>query len=280
MFENVDTVLGLPRGAAVPLAQLVEHTHDLDLISSVWATEGIGHYYAETIWEAKGTPRGLLHETATRSVPARSLAALHAGMGLSMANRILAGVKSASSQCQSSCDLPRALTQFFALCRENSADGYVGAAYEALGLVARNLYPHLVKHLHTHLSEMGDALTEYFWHGVGRGIYFSPGNYLPLGNLSFRAMEMARREPPDELCRANVLAGLVWAQFLVNLRQPEIVEDLLAECSGPIEAAAFANGVSSATVIWRDSTEGDPHLDALCGYHPETFAARDGGPLA
>jgi hypothetical protein len=270
LFENADTILRIPRDASVPLAQLVEHASGLDSFASVWATEGIGHYYAETIWEAKGAPRGLLQGTAARRVPARSLAALHAGMGLSLANRILARVRAPSSQCLSSCDLRGALMQFVALCRDNSSEGYVGAAYEAMGLVARNLYPHMVKHLHAHSSEMVEDLTEYFWHGVGRGIYFSPSNYLLLGNSAFRAMEMARREPPDEQSRGNALAGLVWAQFLVNLRQPEIVEALLTECSGPFEAGAFANAVSSATVIWRDSTEGDPHLDALCRYHPET----------
>ncbi|MBC8029071.1 MAG: hypothetical protein H7Z16_03085 [Pyrinomonadaceae bacterium] len=271
LFENVDTVLRIPRGVSVPLAQLVEHASGRDTFTAVWATEGIGHFFAETIWEANGTPRGLLQGTAARSVPARTLAALHAGMGLSVANRILARVKSQSSQCHTSCDLPGALMQFLALCRDNSTEGYVGAAYEAMGLVARNLYPHMVNHLHTHLSEMGEALTEYFWHGVGRGIYFSPINYFPLGSSSFQAMEMARREPPDERSRGNALAGLVWAQLLVNLRQPEIVEGLLAECSGPFEAGAFANGVSSATVIWRDSTDGDPHLEALCRYRPQTL---------
>jgi hypothetical protein len=271
LFENVDMVLRIPRDASIPLAQLVEHASGLDAFTALWAMEGIGHFYAETIWDVKGTPCGLLQGTVARSVPPKTLAAMHAGMGLSVANRILSRVRPQSSECQSSCDLPGALIQFVALCRDNSTEGYVGAAYEALGLVARNLYPHMVKHLHTHLSDMGQGLTEYFWHGVGRGIYFSPTNYLPLGNASFRAMEMARLEPPDEQSRRNALAGLVWAQFLVNLRQPEIIEGLLAECSGPFETDAFANGVSSATVIWRDSTDGDPHLDSVCRYRPETL---------
>jgi hypothetical protein len=234
----------------------------------VWATEGIGHYHAETVWAAKGVPHGLLQGAIAKSVPEKSLAALHAGIGLSLANRVLGTVRTQWRERQPTVDLPGALMQFVALCRDNSTEGYVGAAYEALGLVARNLYPHMVGQIHNHLSEMGEHMTKYFWHGVGRAIYFAPTNYLPLGNPSHRAVEMARSEPPDEQSRCNALAGLAWAQFLVNLRQPEIVESLLHEWSA-LESEAFVNGVSSAAVIWRDSTAVDAHLDLLCRHRPD-----------
>lgn len=271
-FENVDTIFSLPRGAATPLAELVAHTSGLDSFTAVWATEGIGHYYAETAWE-EGAPRGLLQGGNAHGVPAKTLVALHAGMGISLANRLLRAVRSESRECQPPCDLCGALMQFVVLCRNNSAEGYVGAAYESLGLVARNLYPHMINQIHKHLPETGEDLTDYFWHGVGRAIYFAPTNYLPFGNASCRAVEMTRHEPPDERSRGNALAGLAWAQFLVNLRHPEIIETLLTECKSALEAGAFANGISSATVIWCDSTEHDPHLGALCKHRPDSSVA-------
>ncbi|HVF43018.1 MAG TPA: hypothetical protein VM936_08410 [Pyrinomonadaceae bacterium] len=270
LFEHADTTLGLPRGAGVPPGELVARTAGLDSFLAVWATEGVGHYYAETVWASRGAPVGLFKGAAARGLPAKSLAALHAGMGLSLANRLLAGVRTCSN-CSGGCGLRGTLERFVALCRANSCDGYVGAGYEALGLVARNLYPHLVPCIDRGLREMGGHLAEFFWHGVGRAIYFAPSNYVPVGSAAGRALEMARREPPDESGRRNALAGLVWAQLLVNLRQPEVVENFLrqyVEC-GAHDDEAFANGVSSAAVIWRDSAHGDPHLEALCRHRPD-----------
>ena len=269
LFENVDAALRLPRGAVLPLGELVGRTSGLDPFLAVWATEGIGYYYAETAWGSKGVPRGLLKGAGERGVPAKSMAALHAGMGLSFANRALAAVGRRCQKCPPHSDLQSALRRFVELCDDNSGEGYVGAAYEALGLVARNLYPHLVPPIDRQLSEAGDSLADYFWHGVGRAIYFAPTNYVPLASTSRRVVEMTQQEPPHELGRRNALSGAAWALVLVNLRAPEVIENCLKQCSGvAFESDAFANGVSSAAVVWRDSTEGGQHLDALCRHQP------------
>ena len=271
LFENVDAALRLPRGAVLPLGELVGRTSGLDPFLAVWATEGIGHYYAETAWGSKGVPRGLLKGAGERGVPAKSMAALHAGMGLSLANRALAAVGRQCQKCPPHSDLQSALRRFVELCDDNSGEGYVGAAYEALGLVTRNLYPHLVSPIDRQLSEAGDSLADYFWHGVGRAIYFAPTNYLPQARASRRVVEMTQQEPPHELGRRNALSGAAWALVLVNLREPEVIENCLKQCGGvAFESDAFANGVSSAAVVWRDSTEDAQHLDALCRHQPDT----------
>jgi hypothetical protein len=270
LFENVDTLLRLPRGADLSLSELVGRASRLDSFLAVWATEGIGHYYAETAWQSGGVTHGLLKGAAARGLPAKSMAALHAGMGLSLANRLLAAVGRQCQRCPTHTDLRSTLRQFVALCRDNADEGYVGAAYEALGMMARNLYPHLVPCIDRQLSETGDNLADYFWHGVGRAIYFAPTNYLPLASAPRRAVEMAWREPPHELGRRNALAGVAWALFLVNLRQPEVIENFLRQCpDAALGGDALANGVSSAAVIWHDSTEGDACLDALCLHRPD-----------
>jgi hypothetical protein len=270
LFENVDAVLRLPRERGVPLAELTAPALRLDSYLSVWATEGVGHYYAETAWGANDAPRGLLRGDALGGVPARCMVALHAGVGLSLANRVLGAVRQRCGNCPPSGDLREALRQFVALCRDNSAEGYIGATYEALGLVARNLYPHLLLSIDRQLSEMGDDLADYFWHGAGRAIYFAPTNYLPLGNAVGRVIEAARRGPPHEAGRRNALAGAAWAMLLVNVRWPEVVENLLGQCDdGTLDRDAFANGVSSAAMIWRDSAEDDPHLEALRRHQPD-----------
>lgn len=270
LFEHADAVLGLPPGADASLVELVGRADSLDPFLRVWAAEGIGHYYAESVWEARGEPRGLL----SGGVPARAAAALHAGMGLSLADRVLASLTKEGRDPAASSGLQGALRRFFVLCRENSAEGYVGAACEALGLVTRNLYPHLVPAVDRQLTELGEHLAEFFWHGVGRAIYFTPTNYVPGLGGARRALEMSRREPPHETGRLNALSGVAWALVLVNLRHPEVIESALRQCADETLAGdAFVNGVTSAAVVWRDSTADDPHLETLCAHRPGADSA-------
>jgi hypothetical protein len=269
LFENVDTVLQLSPEENLPLAELIARTSGMDSFNAVWVTEGIGHYYAETVWESSGAPRGLLTEVVTRDLPAKSLVALHAGMGLSLAHRLLARVGRTCRTCPGPSDLRSALHEFVTLCRNNSSAAYVGASYEALGLVTRNLYPHLLAEIDRELSEMDENLCDYFWHGVGRAIYFVPTNYVPLSAFALRALEMTQHEPPHEQGRRNALSGVVWAMVLVNLREPEIIENFLTHCDTvQFDNDAFANGVSSASIIWRDSTGDTAQLEAFCRYQP------------
>ena len=274
LFENVDIVLRLPTGASPSLEELVRLANGLDRFSAVWATEGIGHYYSEAAWESGTASRGLLTRLNERGVPRKSLVALHAGMGLSLANRLLARVGRACRKCPEPCDLRNVLRQFVTLCGDNADRAYVAASYEGLGLVARNLYPHLIAEIDRESSQIGDNLTDYFWHGVGRAIYFAPTNYVPLLGLASRGVELTQQEPPHELGRRNALAGAIWAMVLVNLREPAVIENFLIYCADlKFDGDAFANGVSSAAVIWCDATESTVELEALCMHQPSSSVA-------
>jgi hypothetical protein len=265
LFEYADSTLGLNAGARPTLEELVARASALDTYSAVWATEGAGHYHAES---SRGrTTHGLLREESVGNIARKSLTPLHSGMGLSLANRVLLGLDtrggaSAVRDC---------LQEFLALCRENSCDGFAGVAYEALGLVVRNLHPQLVPAVDRELSAADEELLGYFWHGVGRAIYFAPTNFLTSGNLSGRAVEMTRREPPHETGRLNALSGLAWALFMVNVRHEEVLAELLRGQGRSLssDGDAFANGVGAATVVWRDAAPDDTRLAALCQYRPD-----------
>jgi hypothetical protein len=267
LFEHVDSALRLPLGSDMPLAGLIEKAAALDSFAAVWATEGVGHYHTEVSWEQGGAPRALLAGDRVGALPATGMAALHAGMGLSLANRVLDTVNPQSPVPE----IRSALKQFVRLCKDNSQEGYIGAAYESLGLVARNLYPEMVQVIDQQLSEVYADLLGYFWHGVGRAIYFAPTNFLPCSSSPWRAIEMAGQEPPHELGRLNALAGLGWAVNLVNIRQPEIIETVLKLHGDRLsESDAFSNGVMSSIMIWRDSTRHDLYITRLCQYQPDT----------
>ena len=267
LFENVDSVLNLPGGTEITLMKLVENVRTLDHYSAVWVTEGLGHYYTEMYWERLGPPKDLLRNANVDALPATSLTALHAGMGLSLANRLLKTIKAPGSDSE----IRSVIKKFIELCQHNSRSGYVEVAYEALGLVTRNLYSHLVQVVDRQLHEIDEKLAGYFWHGVGRAIYFAPTNFLPFNNSPWRAVEMAQREPPHEVGRLNALVGLVWALTLVNIYQPKILETLLRRHGRELsQQDALANGVSSAVIIWLDSTGDHSCLDALFQHRPDS----------
>jgi hypothetical protein len=82
---------------------------------------------------------------------------------------------------------------------------------------------------------------------------------------------MAQREPPHEVGRLNALVGLVWALTLVNIYQPKILETLLRRHGRELsQQDALANGVSSAVIIWLDSTGDHSCLDALFQHRPDS----------
>jgi len=188
-------------------------------------------------------------------------------MGLSLAQRALATVGSDG-------DVQEALGRFVELCDDNSRDGFVGAAYEALGLVARNLYPQMVEAIDRRLAARDDDLGAHFWHGVGRAVYFAPTNFLPGRCSRRRIAEALAREPPHPLAARNAVAGLAWAMALVNIRHPEILQAFLGRfVPGALDADAFADGVSSAIVIWHRAAPDDPDLEAFCRHRPASDPA-------
>ncbi|HZG53905.1 MAG TPA: hypothetical protein VEZ40_17505 [Pyrinomonadaceae bacterium] len=262
LFAHVDLALELPRDGVASLAELVGRAAALDPYRSVWATEGIGHLYAE---QRPSAADAVNLKGEVGRLPESSLAALHAGAGLSLAGGCLGLLAPGSSDAE----LRQSLEQFIALCDESAEAGYEGAAYEALGLAARNLHPQLLSDIDRHLCDIGEDLVGYFWHGVGRGIYFTPTNFLPNNSEPWRAVGQTRQEPPHELGRLNALAGLVWALTLVNIRHPEVIESfLLHHVRDAAECDAFVNGLSSALIIWRGSSPDDAALRGLRRHRP------------
>jgi hypothetical protein len=267
VFEYVDVALNLPDGPDISLSELVEQAEALGPYRAVWALEGLGRYYAEMCWKYQGTPRHLLTADQVSALPARSLIPLHTGMGLSLADRLLATATAPHPDDA----LDAVLQQFIALCQRNSRQGYTGSVIEALGLVTRLRYPQMIRSIDQRLSAVDPDTAGYFWHGVGRGLYFLPLNAMPCANSTWHAVEMAQGEAPHALGRLNTLAGLAWALTLINIRHPEILEAFLKHHGNALSANdAFANGVSSSLMMWYDMQGDDPYLRAFCHYQPNT----------
>lgn len=261
LVKNLVSILNLPPGEFFPLPDLVQKAYQTSAYSALWAVEGVGHYYTDSYWERNGPPHGLLLETSG-NVPEKSLLMLHAGMGLAFADRLLGTLTAESSAI----DVRDVVNRFIELCDSNSRDGFRGAAIESLGLVARDFYPELMKTVDEQLQASAPELTGYFWHGVGRALYFSRKYFLPIPSPAWDAVEI---ETAHERDRLNAIAGLSWAVTLVNMRQPGIMEGVLQSyAERPSVAAAFMNGVSSSITMRSDTTPEEPFVAAFYSHEP------------
>jgi len=255
LFEYVDSVLGFPEGAPLNLIDMLHQTHSLGPFFSVWATEGVGHYYAYQLATSSAPPQTILCDAA--NIPVTALIPLHTGMGLALAEVSL-----------NRHSTPEALADaFIQLCRRNSRPEYWPAAMEALGLVIRNLRPELIAPLDQLFSSSQNDLRAYFWHGIGRGHYFAVFNSLPRWNGPGQGFEMCFQSP-HEVGRLNAISGFAWAMTLVNLRHPEIIASWLEHYSGMITDDAAATGIFSALLVWACSAPDDHLLRALSQHQP------------
>lgn len=244
----------LPGEAGLEWLELANKLEAFDCFQRASASPSAGIYPA--LWAAEG-------QGYARARPQDGGIPLRTGAALASATWLL--------------ETSAGLESWLPLWRETGRPEHLDLAAEALGLVARNLYPYRVHSLGNQLESVSPEIAELFWHGVGRGLYFAPTHALPWSGGAGRAFGKAGTEPPHEPGRRNATAGLSWALTLVNIRHPEVVADVLWRHGRDIASAeAFANGVSSAVLVWYDAVGHDFHLANFLGYRPD--ASRPGLP--
>jgi len=261
LFEHVDMELRLPAFADQSLVALAPQAELLGPYFSVWATEGIGHYYADSHLSSNKPVSSLLQAAQDNGLSTSALVPLHAGIGLALAESILAKIDGKNAD-----QVSDQIKDFLNLCRSNVHPEHLEIIYEALGLATRNLYPHLLSTMQSCLSALSEELPEYFWHGVGRALYFSPSTLFS-HDASGVGFDMCMAEPPSDLARRNAVAGFAWALTLVNIRQPKIIAAFLQRHgSTMVEHEAFVNGTHSALIIWTKSSSNAHDLNRLKNY--------------
>ena len=135
LVKDVQTKLRVPREGHFSLSEYVDKSKALGPYPALWAVEGLGHDYADSVAERGGEWKGLLKGDAIKGIPAGSLLMLHAGIGLSFAQHLLHGKSTGTPETE----IQKALQEFVRLCKANSEPGYEGAALESLGLVQPDL---------------------------------------------------------------------------------------------------------------------------------------------
>jgi len=269
LVKHVSSLLHVPSESKdFNLPQLIQDAYALGAYPDLWAVEGLGHLYALTFW-SKGRPiSGILTDVSPEVLPAKSLTMMHAGIGLAFAQQLLS-TRTPYSDPQ---ELRSVVREFITLVDANSRRGYEGAAYESLGLVTRFWHSEMVGVVEEHLNDIAPHALGYYWHGIGRAHYFLPLYFVP-GLLSpWLAIE---QEAPHELALLNMMAGLAWATAIVNVRQPQLLENILRirgeRLSHP---AAFTNGVMSTLIMGIDITPGDTYIMQFLEYQPKSSDRR------
>ncbi|MCA1636453.1 MAG: hypothetical protein LC802_22880 [Acidobacteria bacterium] len=264
LVKGVSSLLHIPKeGRDFDLARLVEAAYALGAYPALWAVEGLGHDYAMTFWGQGRPVRGILTDVRAEVLPVKSLTMMHAGIGLAFAEQLMDTITPYDSPDK----IRGVLREFITLVRENSRPGYEGAAYESLGLVTRFWHSQMVGVVERYMWEVEPEAVSYFWHGVGRSLYFLPLFFVP-GLLSpWLAIE---REASHDLARLNMTAGLAWAMTIVNVRQPELLENFLKYRGEQLSRTpAFTNGVMSTLVMGIDITPGDEFITRFLQHQPD-----------
>lgn len=261
-FANqVDAPTELSADGSYPIDEWIEMLYARGDYPALWLVEALGERYAQAHMD-EGTPvRGLLSSGKGASLPEKSQLMMHAGMGLAFAKHAITRL----TPCSSDAEIDDALRMFLDMVEDNSQESCKGAVFESLGFVVRTLYAQMVELVYDRLVLMDGPASEYFWHGAGRAMYFSPMYMLP----GFSPWHAAEQEPPNETARLNARAGVAWAFTIVNIRQPEITASLLSnrlvEVSGN---DAFTDGAYSALIMAREMVPGHRFVTGYGRYQP------------
>jgi hypothetical protein len=249
LFAFVDKELNLPKDRLEALPAMAARAGRLGNYRSIWAMEGVAHYYT-----AAAVPERRLHGLlADPELPETAMVPMHAGMGTAYAGYVLNQLGGAPSEAE----LREAMKRFFGFCRENSRDGWYENAVEPMGLAVRTLHPRLMAQVSDAMGALDGHARQLFWHGAGRSLYFVPTNFATFGSAHQRALRSAVDEAPGAEERRNTVAGLVWAVTLVNVRHPAILKNLLRASQSIDMPEAVMNGITSALMIWRHMAPGD-----------------------
>lgn len=215
-----------------------------DPIYTFFALEGLAHDYVKAHLDLGGTaPGGLFDLPAVRRLDAGQLAALHAGLGLAASEFLLGGLHSGAGTRQ----FERSIDRFVGLCRSNAVGPrFRDVAEEVLGLVAAVFFPRVRSGLEAALRGR-ERLRRLYWHGAGRGAYFSGGQLLPgYGSLA-RAVELLDARVPASPWASAAHSGVGYAMTMVNIGEPDVVAGALLDARIPsIASVSVSTGVAGA----------------------------------
>jgi hypothetical protein len=189
---------------------------------------------------------------------------MHAGLGLAVAESLMKQL-TPDSRIK---EVERVLKVFIKICNNNSRPGYVGCALESLGLVTRCFNYPMVDLVQSVLANLDPVAWEFFWRGAGRALYFSPAH---MAQPLYSPWIAAEQEAPNARAHKILKAGISWPTNIVNMRSPEIFEDLIRRRGLAEESeGTIAHGVAASTTMAIDITPDHPVVKSYLEYTPRS----------
>jgi len=260
--NDVDAPEELAPDGAYPLEEKLEEFYARGHYPALWLVEGLGERYARAHLRKNREIRGLFTTGKGAALPKKARLMMHAGMGIAFAKDVVDELTPWSPKTK----VKDALQFFLGQVARNSIPGCEGAALESLGLVTQMWYPQLVRPVSGELQDLDADAAEFFWHGVGRSMFFSPMNMLP----GLSPWQAADDEPPDDVARRNARAGVAWAFTIVNVRHPGITVHFLRHGTDYISGNdAYTNGVHSALIMASEMVPGHEEVSGFCRFRPD-----------
>jgi hypothetical protein len=265
LVRNNPEKLGVPQTGPVDLSVYMPKAYGIGQFENIWSVEGLGHVYSQRVWKEKWDLSEEAHDILIAAdIPEKALTMMHAGLGLNFAESLMKQLTPASS----SAEVKRVLSTFIKLCKNNSRPGYAGCAIESLGLVTRCFNFSMVSLVQSVLADLDETAWEFFYRGAGRALYFSPGHMMqPL----YSPWIAADDEAPNERAHNILKAGIMWPTNIVNMQNPEIVEDLIRRRGADYAStAAIVHGVAASTAMAMDITPNHPVVAEYLKYVPKS----------
>jgi hypothetical protein len=268
LVRNNPEEIGIPKSGEFDLAYFMDKAYGIGDFENIWTVEGLGHVYSQRTWILKHNvsedAHGIMMDGQAASMPTKSLTMMHAGLGLCLAESFIKQLTLDSSTQE----VERVLKAFIKMCKNNSREGYVGCALESLGLVTRCFNYPMVNLVQTVLADVDPIAWEFFWRGAGRALYFSPGHMMQPMASPWIAAEM---EAPNERAFKILKAGITWPTNIVNMRHPEIFEDLIKRRGAAEESeGTIRHGVAASTTMAMDITPNHPVVKSYLEYKPKS----------
>lgn len=261
LFDSIDDVHALVEGGVIRLDHLIARAEAQGPYRSVFLREGIGYLYAKSELQRAAFPRGMLGPDHVPAVPSSALPLLHVGMGVRFAEHAL-GPRGAAEPA-------RIAERYLSLWTANADPRWRPIAGEPLGFGICVLAPDLVRAVACALGRLAPGAASFYWHGVGRGLYFSPALALPLCGAHARAVWVATADAPSAEARRNALSGWAFALGLTNARHPDLLEAALVHAS---EAApppsALADGIGGMLALLDATAPAVPFRRRLLSHAP------------
>lgn len=252
--------------------ELLRRVCELQPRHAPWVLEGLSHGYVASqlaTLPPDAAPEGLLTDA---EIPASSLVMVHLGLGMALGEHVFAGIRR-----DDAVGVRRAVSRYIGLCRANAAPGEFDASVESLGLVLRCFFPDLVPAVGRTVRSFDTEelpLSDYFWHGVGRAIYFLPLHLLPGYGTIHASLRRLERETPGPSSGAHGRSGIACAATMVNLGQPLVLERFVVRHPEAVDRH-FIEGVASSVRLRLTTTPESDEVDELFAHEPSSAKDRD-----